>query len=315
MPESAAQRAERLHSMPFERHTSDTPGLFRGLGESLAELWRRRQLVGMLVSRELKARYKDSALGFVWALAKPVTLLLIYYFAIGVFLGAARAIPSFAIFIFAGLTLWGLYSEMLVAGTNSVYGNAPLIRKVDLPREVFPLAAVGSAVVNFGIQFSVLVGAMLVLGQFPLSADILYIIPAVLIIMLFGAASAILFSALNVYLRDIAYLIEVAVLVLFWASPIVYSWQMVHSAIGGTLGEWIYLANPVTPAVLAFQRGTWLNGPEAQEFFAANGIEPTAMYPEQLDLILIIMIGVGIVYLWIAHTVFRRLQGNFAQEI
>lgn len=271
----------------------------------------------MLIRRELKARYKDSSLGFLWSLIRPFTLLLIYFIAIGQFLGAARVIPDFAIFIFAGLTLWGLFSEIIVSGTSSIVTNAGLIKKVYLPREIFPLAAAGSSFVNFLIQFGILIAAVLVLGQFPLSWTLGYIPIAVLVASTYAIAIAILLSALNVYLRDIQYLVEVSTLVLFWASPIVYSWSFVVATAERLSMPWLedlYLANPVSVTVIAFQRGIWLAGSEERTMDDGT-IVPAQPWPEDLDLRLLVMFGIGLVFVIIAQRVFSRLQGNFAQEI
>jgi ABC-2 type transport system permease protein len=314
--ETATQRADRLASLPFEQIGRSAEGFFKGTGHAMRELWAHRELQYLLVRRELKARYKDSALGFLWTLIRPVVLLLIYYFAIGYFLGARGAIPMFAVFVFAGLTLWGLYADILVLGTVSILTNAGLIKKVYMPRELFPLASVGSALFNFVTQFLVLIAAILVLGQFPLTWDLLYVFPAIAIVLLFGTALALLLSAFNVYLRDVQYLVDVAVLMLFWASPIVYSYGMVNTSdIGGTWIESAYLANPVTIAMLAFQRALWLSGPTVQAELAAKGVDPASLYPPDLDLRLIILLVIGALLVFVAHRTFLRLQGNFAQEI
>lgn len=289
----------------------------RGFARTVIDLFHQRELLSLLVRRELKARYKDSSLGFAWSLIKPFTLLLIYFIAIGQFLGAARVIPDFAIFIFAGLTLWGLFSEIIVGGTSSIVANAGLIKKVYLPREIFPLAASGSAFVNFAIQFGILLVAVVVLGQFPLSWNLLYIPVAVIVASTYAIAIAIILSALNVYLRDIQYLVEVATLVLFWASPIVYSWSFVVATAERLSMPWLealYLANPVSVTIIAFQRGIWLAGSE--ERVMDDGTMVAAQpWPIDLDLRLAIVFGVGLVLLVIAQRVFARMQGNFAQEI
>src|SRR4051794_24337895 len=96
-------------------------------------IWGHRELLSMLTRRELKARYKDSTLGFFWSLLLPLALLLIYSIALGQFLGAARSTPDFAIFISTGLTAWGLFSERVTAGTASIVSNGGLIKKVYFP--------------------------------------------------------------------------------------------------------------------------------------------------------------------------------------
>ena len=316
MTDIARQRAERLAAQPLVTLASGPGHFFSGTIVGIREMWDRRELQGILIRREMKNRYKDSTLGFLWTLIKPVAMLLIYVFVIGELLSASRAVPSFPIFVFAGLTLWGLYSDMLTSSTMSILQNAALIKKVYLPRQVFPFASVGSAILNFLVQFCVLIVAILALRQVPITWDVLYIFPAILLVVVFGAALALMLSSLNVFFRDVQYLVDVGVTMLFWASPIVYSYRFLsESQYGGTWIEQLYLLNPITVAIVAFQKALWLGGPAVQEEFAAKGIDPASAYPADLDLRLIVMILVGIVFLWLADRLFHRLQGNFAQEI
>lgn len=305
----AQQRAERLATLPFERTGASTSGGVGGFVSAVRDAWHQRQLLDLLIRRELKARYKDSSLGFAWSLVRPIVMLLIYYFAIGKVLQAERSIPQYAIFVFAGLTIWGLFNEIVSSGTSSIISNAGLIKKVYLPREIFPLAATGSALFNFAMQLIVLTAATLLLWQFPWHIELLYAPLSVLVVLTFGTALGILLSAVNVYLRDMQYLVEVAMLVLFWVSPIVYSYKFVADAVANSgLGEWaleVYLANPVTIAVLAFQKAFWIAGD-------APGV---AAYPDNMLLRLGIMIVIGLLFIVGAQRVFTRLQGNFAQEI
>jgi ABC-2 type transport system permease protein len=257
----------------------------------------------------------------VWSLVRPLTLLLIYYVAIGQFLGAARSIADFAIFVYAGLTIWGLYSDIVTTGTKSIVDNAGLIKKVYLPREIFPLAAAGSAIFNFAIQFAVLIAATLVLGQFPISWNLLYVPAAILLVLVWGLAISLLLSALNVFLRDIEYLVEVAILIFFWASPIVYSWSLVVQSAAQSGLPWlpgVYISNPISVAILAFQKGIWAAGSEERTATDGNGL-PIVLQPQpwpvDLDLRMLIMFVIGLLFLWLAQRVFARLQGNFAQEI
>ena len=277
-------------------------GLIQGTVHTVTEIVRRRELLGLLVNREFKARYKDSSLGVVWSLIRPLAMLLIYYVAVGKFLSAERSIPNFAVYVFAGLTAWALFSEIVSAGTGSIVNNAGLIKKVDLPREIFPLSTVGTALINVGLQFVVLLLATLVTGA-PPRLEALWAVPAALIVITtYALALSLLFSAWNVYLRDIGHLIEIGLLVLFWASPIVYSYKMVHELLQGGWLEQLWLANPVTPAILAFQHGMWSSGP-------ADAI------PEGLPLRLLITWLFALVLLAIGQRVFARLEGNFAQEL
>jgi ABC-2 type transport system permease protein len=289
-------------------------GLFAGTAFSLRAVWRQRELLVLLVRRELKARYKDSSLGFVWSLIRPITQLAIYFVAVGHFLHAADSIPNYAIYIYTGLTVWTFFSEVMNTATESIIENSGLVKKVYLPRELFPLAAIGSAAFNFLIQFAILVVAIVVFQGPPFVTSAVWMVPiAFIVLILFSLALALFLSAANVFLRDIKHIVEVAILVLFWASPVVYSYTAVNHAIGGSFVEQVYLANPVTLVVLAFQDGLWYAGSVPQKI---NGhLIAAATYPPDLALRLGIMAVVSLVLAWIAQRVFSRLQGNFAQEI
>jgi ABC-2 type transport system permease protein len=291
-------RLSRAEWSTRERKIGGLSSTFR----SLREVFAHREVLSLLVRRDLKARYKDSALGMFWVLIKPLVQLAIYFVAIGLFLGASRGIPNFAIFIFTGLTIYGLFSEIVSGGTQSILANGGLIKKVYLPREIFPIASTGSALINSGIQFGLLILASMLSGAFNYSIEALYIIPSIVIILVYALALALLLSAVNVYLRDMQYLVEVFLMIFMWASPIIYSWGMVAKSIGpGVLLE-IYTNNPITLAVLGMQRGFW------------QGNEGTA-YPDMMLLRMGVALVVGLILLIVCQRTFNRLEGDFAQSL
>jgi ABC-2 type transport system permease protein len=303
---TAQQRLAAVAALPLvpAGRPIGMPGVLR----SLQDLWAYRELLGLLVRRELRARYKDSALGFLWSLARPLTMLLVYYIAIGKFLGAEQVpgrpggIPGFAVFVFTGLTLWTLFSDIVAGGTGSIVGNAGLVKKIYVPREVFPLAVTGSALFNFAIQLAILVAATVLTGQAPALATLGYAPLALAVALVFAVALAFFLAAVNVTLRDVQYLVEVALMVMMWASPIIYSWSLVADKLPAPWMAEAYLANPVTLAVLGFQRAFWMQGADH-------------VYPDHLALRLAIALGVGLVLLVGAHRVFARREGDFAQEL
>ena len=134
---------------------------FPGRGGKLREVFDRRDLLGLLVRRDLQARYRDSVLGFLWTLIRPIVQFLMYYLVLGQFLRAAEGIPQFAIFLFAGLTIYSFFAEMVQGSTTSILSNAGLVKKIYLPREIFPLASVGAA----GFMFFVAVSAFSAAGS------------------------------------------------------------------------------------------------------------------------------------------------------
>ncbi|TQJ32728.1 ABC transporter permease [Microbacterium sp. SLBN-146] len=298
-------RFARLAETPFT--TTDARGLELPVrGGKFREIWERRDLLGLLVRRDLQARYRDSVLGFVWTLIRPIVQFLMYYLVLGQFLRAAEGIPQFAIFLFAGLTIYAFFAEAVQGSTTSILANAGLVKKIYLPREIFPLASVGAAGFMFLVQCLVLLGGAIIFQALPQPVAMLWFFPAVLLLLIYGLAFGILLSALNVYLRDVQYVTDVVIMLAMWGSPIVYAWTMVSDAFR-TLGlpSWaleIYTNNPITLGVLAFRKAFW-------------GAGTAADYPEDLMLRIGIAGAVGLVLLFISHRVFTRLQGNFAQEM
>lgn len=304
----AAERFANVERLPFII-TSSRSGLFRDSIRSIRAIVSRRELLYLLVKREIRARYKDSSLGVVWSLFRPLAQLFIYYFAIGQILGAARQVPDFAIFVFIGLTLWGLFAEIMNSGTSSIVDNAGLIKKVYLPREIFPLSAVGGALFNFAVQLVILVIALFVFQAVPSPQFLGYAPLSLALLIVYATAFALVLSAINVYLRDVQHLVEIGLIVGFWASPIVYSFTYVHQALGGALLEQIYLSNPVTLAVLGMQKALWAAG--SREI---DGV-PSQAWPDDLGLRMFVALFIGLGLLWLAQRAFARLQSNFAQEL
>lgn len=280
-------------------------GAARGSWHAVGEILRHREMLDLLVRRDLKSRYKDSVLGFAWSLVRPIVQLLIYFFILGKVFGAAASITNYGVYVFSGLILFGFFSETISGSTASIVGNAGLIKKIYLPREVFPLASVGSAIFNFVMQFAILLVATLLTRSFPISGGLIYLVPSLLLILVFGAAFGLLLAAVNVYLRDIQYLVEVGMLLLLWGSPVVYSFTMMKNTLQHVAHGWllqIYIDNPITLAVLGFRRAMWTAGTAAD-------------YPDHLMLRIGIAFVVGVVLLIGFQRVFSRLQGNFAQEV
>ncbi|MCI9857699.1 ABC transporter permease [Microbacterium proteolyticum] len=277
-----------------------------GRGGKLRELFSRRDLLFLLIRRDLQARYRDSFLGFLWTVIRPLIQFLMYFIVLGQFLRAAEGIPNFAIYLFAGLTLYQFFNDTVAGATGSILVNSGLVKKIYLPREIFPIASVGGAGFMFLVQLAVLIVAALVFGALPGPSQMLWFFPSLALVLLYGTAIGLLLSAVNVYLRDIQYLTEVLLMLAMWASPIVYSWRMVSDVIARfSLPSWmleIYLANPLTLAILGFHRTFW----------GAGGPED---YPPGLEFRMLVAAVVGALLLFLSHRVFTRLQGNFAQEL
>lgn len=281
-------------------------GFFAGFGETVGEVWQYRELLGNLIRKELKVKYKDSALGFVWSLLLPLVQLAVYWLVIGKFLGAGT-IPTYGVYIFCGLAVWTLFSEVLSTATTSIVYNSGLVKKVYFPRELFPLAATGAAVVNFVFQLLILLVADVIAGlsshQWPNLSRLPMPILGLVVLVVFATALGLLLAAANVYLRDVQHLITVVLMLWFWVTPIIYNVRRVSGTLPSTLYT-LYLMNPMAPVVFSFQKFFWPQGEGTEYEFSGN------VYGR-----LGIMLAIGLAFLWLAQRIFAKAQGNFAQEL
>ncbi|KAA9111241.1 ABC transporter permease [Microbacterium rhizomatis] len=302
---SADARFERLAALPLRSFQPDNRGI-GSIWRQVRDIADHRQLLWLLTRRDLQVRYRGSVLGFLWTLIKPLILLATYYVILGQVLGAAKGITNFGIYVFSGLTIYMLFSESLGASAGSIVGNGGLVKKIYVPREIFPLAAVGGAIFMFAMQMVVLIAAIVVFQQWPDPSGLLYLLPSIALILIYVIAIGLLLSAMNVYLRDVQYITEILLTLMMWGSPIVYSWQMVKDVLARFgLPAWlldVYTNNPLTLAVLGFHRALWSGGTAAD-------------YPDDLALRMGVAGGIGLICLLIAHWGFQRMQGNLAQEL
>lgn len=285
---------------------------FRGFTSFLRQTWASRTLLVSLVRKDLLVRYRESALGILWSIVKPVIQLLVYGVVVGLFLGMGRTIPNFGLYMFTGLMMMGLFSESVTNGTTSILRGAPVIKKVPFRRELLPLAAVGGALVNMAFQFVALAIGYLVTRTGPNWSSLGFAVPGLLIVVLFGTAAALLLSALNVYMRDVQFIADVGLMVLFWMTPVVYSWTRVQDSLAGAgLPDWLfdlYMLNPITNGLLAFRQAFWPGSTTPQG-------EALDYFNSPLDPRLWAMVLAGAVSVWLAQRVFNRLQAGFAAEL
>jgi ABC-2 type transport system permease protein len=275
---------------------------------------RYQELLRNLIRKELKVKYKNSALGFVWSLLNPLLSLAIFSLVFRVLL--RFGIPYYAFYLLSGLLAWNLFSTSLTTATQSIVGNASLVSKVRFPRATLPLASVGASAYHFGVQFAVLAGAMVIFGYLPFWDSGFALFPAALLILLvFVSALSFVLAALNVYFRDVGHLLELGLLAWFWMTPIVYASAWVQERLADTPGLWsLYLANPMTGIVLAFQRGLYAqvsatgdNGEQQAVLVQA----PLSWYYQRLGYVAIL----SVVALAVCWMVFRRLEGRLAEEL
>jgi ABC-2 type transport system permease protein len=271
------------------------------------EIWQARELFGFLVRKELKVRYKNSVLGFLWSFLNPAMVLLIYFVVFRYLV--PNGIPDFAVYLFCGLLPWNLFNTALLSSSGTLVAHAGIVKKVAFPREILALAQVGVAACYFFFQTCILVVFLIGFGVTPDWTYLPVLLLALVCDLIFSAALSLMLAGLNVYMRDIEHLIQVVLVALFFAEPIVYSYDKVWSKLsqhGGIV--WLYLLNPLTAMVLAFQRCIYGRVAHAGQFVAGYN---ELFLAELLGIVLVVAIAL----LYVAMLVFRRVEGNFAEEL
>lgn len=212
----------------------------------LREVLRYRELVMTLAMREVRVRYKHAALGLGWAIAMPLSLMLVFA---AVFSRVAQVntggVP-YALFAYVGLVSWQLHANIVNNGARSLSDNSNLVTKVYFPREVLPLAAVVSALFDFAVA-ALLTGALMAWHKVPPGAGLL-LVPVILAVQLcLGTALALMLSALNLLYRDVQFILQVTMMLWMFASSVVYPIPA-----SGDLA-WLAWVNPMTPILDAWR--------------------------------------------------------------
>lgn len=283
-----------------------------GVIERVRDIWRYRELLEGLVRKELKVKYKNSILGFLWSMLNPLLYLVIFTVVFQVFL--KNGIPEFPIFLLSGLLAWNLFATALASATTSIIANGSIVKKIYFPREILPLASVGAGLVHFFLQVVVLLGALVVFRHGVSPTYLLMTIPALLVLLVLLSAFAIALAAINVYLRDTQHLLELVLLAWFWMTPIVYPYRLVADRLADRGQEWAAFLNPITSIVLVFQRAIY-NDIETGSGPTAVAILPDGVSPWWYLQHLAVVGGIALVLLVGALSLFGRLEGNFAEEL
>ena len=266
------------------------------------DLYAYRELMLTLAWKNVIVRYKQSYMGLAWAVLKPLLLVLIFSIVKG-FIGIETGDIPYPILTFAALMPWILFQESASQGVTSVVGNSALIRKIYFPREIFPITATLTKLIELMISFVILAGMMVYFQMMPslhalwLPVIILYTLLVALIISLVG-------SAINVYYRDIGVALPVLLQIMMYLSPVIYPLSLVQKRLleDQAAGEWseffyfLYTLNPLAGIIDAFQR------------VLLKGLPPdfAAMWPGLL---------VTLILLPISYKLFKAAETRFADVI
>ena len=277
-----------------------------GRGRGLVDVLDHRYLLSLIVRKEVQVRYRGSVLGILWSYIKPAIQFLVFYVTMGVFLGLNRGVQNYAVYLFAGIVVMNFFNEAFGNAARSIVGNGHLIKKIYMPRELFPVSSLWVAVVHFWPQLVVLLVACLTVGWRPGWLEVLAVVGGFVIVGAFSLGLGLLFTTANVFFRDAENIVDLIGMVATWASPVLYVWTMVRDAMPTWLFN-VYMLNPLTVAVELFHFGFWL--PTAPDPGAYHVV------PHLFSVWTPVALGVSGVMLLLGDRVFRRHEGHFAQEL
>jgi lipopolysaccharide transport system permease protein len=211
------------------------------------ELWTYRELIYSFTWRDIKIRYKQTALGFLWVIIQPLSMMIIFTF----FFGNLAQIPSenvpYPLFVLAGLLPWTLFSEGLTRSTMSTVVNANIMTKVYFPRIIMPISGILSPLVDFAISFSILVVMMAYYGFVP-TLNIIFLPFFILLALATSLSVGLWLSALNVKYRDFQYTVPFIIQLWLFVSPVVYPASMLPESI-----RFLYGLNPMVGVIEGFR--------------------------------------------------------------
>jgi lipopolysaccharide transport system permease protein len=258
---------------------------------SLRELWQFREVQSAFVARQLKVRYKQAIVGAGWVVLQPLASAAIFALFLGRYAHVKSEGVPYMLFALAGTAVWGYFSGAVSTGSESLIGNQNLLRKIYFPREILPLTAVLSGLVDLAIGLGVLVVAAATYGITPAISWIALPLPILIMIALAGAV-AVGLSSLNIYYRDVRYVLPFLIQFGLFASPIAYPLSAVPS---GWRTAYAIL-NPIGGAVDAIRRivvhGHW---PDPVTAFGA--------------------VGWSLLLFLLAYALFKRLERGFSDRV
>ena len=262
--------------------TDVIPGLF--------EMWRRRELLWHMTIRHLRGQYKQSILGYAWAILNPLSLMLTLSFVFSVLLRFESGDIPYPLFLLMGLLPWIFFSMAVSSATDSITGAFSLVTKVYFPREVLPTAAVLTKIVDLGFGLIILVALMVYLG-YPPEWTIVWVPVLFFIHLLFTLGLALPLAALNLFFHDVRFLVGVVLTLWFYLTPIIYPSDIVPDKY-----QILFDLNPNALFINAYRR------------VVLEGVHPGT---ERL------LLGLGIATLTflIGYYLFKRMEPRFADRI
>lgn len=254
----------------------------------IVEITRHHQLLIALISKDFDSRYAGSVIGILWTQVYPLLLLTVYSFVFSIIFRTDT--PRFPLFLFVGIAVWNFFSSSILLGTNSILANAHLVTRISFPRELVTVSAVLIALIDLAMSHLILLLGAVIYGVAPAWSWLA--LPGVVVLMvLFCLGLGLILATAVVYMRDVRFLVEVAVMMLMFLSAVFYSQDAVPESVA-----WMFRINPLAVAISAY-RGAFL-----------DGIWPSVVTWATLS-------ALAVLTLWLGVEVFDRGQRGFADAL
>jgi ABC-2 type transport system permease protein len=274
----------------------------------IREVFHQRYLLRLIVSRQLAQMYAASLLGLLWSYIQPGLRFVVYFFVFGVVLKSHAGTPNFALHLFAGMVFVHYFTETWSGGTRSIWSNRPLVLKMRVPREIFPVASMLVALYHTGPQILILAVSCLVVGWHFSLVGLAAGLLGLAILVSLSMALALLFSALNVFYKDFQNIVQTITQFTHFLVPMMYAYSMLAKM--GETHRWayeLYFANPLAEVVMLMQRLFWAPTLEPEQY--ANEFPPDLWERG------FIMLGACLVLLLLAQRIFARLEVRFPERL
>lgn len=215
--------------------------MYNSVKEKLLSFFQYRSLLKNLVLKDLKLKYRNSTLGFFWSLLNPIVMIVVYTFAFKYILKIGT--ENYPLYLISGIIPWTFFNMSVMSSTDAILNDSSLIKKINFPREILPISTVLFSFIQFGLALVVLFPAVLFFDV-PLTPAMGLYVPVFILHFLFTLGIGLFLSPLTVYYRDLKHLTEVALMVWFWLTPIIYEMKMIPE-----FGRTVIKFNPLTSFV------------------------------------------------------------------
>jgi ABC-2 type transport system permease protein len=285
------------------------PLLNPGRVGGLRDVVRRHYLLKLLVRKELKVRYSGSSVGLLWSYVKPAVRFAMYYWIVGLLI--SHSMENRGLHIFSGMVAVHFISNAFSAGCRSVVKNSSLVKKINMPRETFPVASIMVSAYHMFPMYVIMIIGCLFVGWHPDMTALLAAVMSLVIVLIWGLGVALLLSAWNVFFRDTQNVVDVLQTVITWTVPMIYPFAIVMDKLehAHQVIYQIYLSSPLCVAVLLDNRAFWTTASSHPHQTAAEELPPHLFERGAITIM------VGLVFVWLAQVAFARLEGRFAEKL